>query len=96
MILYEIYRRRGDAGRKGVPPRPTGVDVDARGRALVDVRAEVTPVLQKTIRSLDGVVISSSPEYHSIIARVPAPQARAAGRRFRGPLHRAGGQCHDR
>ena len=70
-ILYEIYRRRGDASRKGVPPGPTGVDIDARGRALVDVRAEVTPALQKIIRSLGGVIISSSPEYHSIIARIP-------------------------
>jgi hypothetical protein len=70
-ILYEIYRRRGDDVRKGVPPGPTGVDVDARGRALVDVRADVTPALQKTIRSLGGVIVSSSPEYHSIIARIP-------------------------
>jgi hypothetical protein len=70
-ILYEIYRRRGDASRNGVPPGPTGVDVDARGRALVDVRAVVTPALQNTIRSLGGTIISSSPEYHSIIARVP-------------------------
>ena len=70
-ILYEIYRRRGDAARKGVPPGPTGVDVDSRGRALVDVRAEVTPALQKTIRSLGGVIMSSSPEHRSIVARVP-------------------------
>jgi hypothetical protein len=70
-ILYEIYRRRGEAIRKGVPPGPTGVDVDARGRALVDVRAEVTPALQKTIRSLGGVITSSSSEHHSIMARVP-------------------------
>jgi len=54
-----------------VPPGPTGVDVDARGRALVDVRAEVTPALQKTIRSLGGVITSSSSEHHSIMARVP-------------------------
>src|SRR5947207_15257786 len=51
-LLYEIYRRRGEASRKGVPPGPTGVDIDARGRALVDVRAEVTPALQKTIQTL--------------------------------------------
>jgi hypothetical protein len=70
-ILYEIYRRRGDARRKGVPPGPTGVDVDARGRALVDVRADVTSALEKTIRSLGGVIISSSPEHDSIMARVP-------------------------
>jgi hypothetical protein len=46
-ILYEIYRRRGDDVRNGVPPGPTGVDVDARGRALVDVRADVTPALRR-------------------------------------------------
>jgi hypothetical protein len=70
-ILYEIYRRRGDASRKGVPPGPTGVDVDGRGLALVDVRAEVTPALEQRIRSLGGAIISRSPDYHSIIARVP-------------------------
>ena len=92
-ILYEIYRRRGNAVRKGVPPGPTGVDVDARGRALVDVRAEVTPALQKTIRSLGGVILSSSPEYHSIIARVPLLRLeRLAGGsavRFIEPMARA-------
>src|SRR5881227_463049 len=69
-ILYEIYRRRGEASRKGVPPGPTGVDVDGRGRALVDVRAEVTPALQKSIQSAGGVIVSSSAEYRSVIARV--------------------------
>jgi hypothetical protein len=36
-LLYEIYRLRGEAERNGVPPGPTRVKVDARGRALVDV-----------------------------------------------------------
>jgi hypothetical protein len=31
----------------------------------------VTAALQKTIRSLGGVITSSSPEHHSIIGRVP-------------------------
>jgi hypothetical protein len=70
-VLYEIYRRRGEAERKGVPPGPTGVEVDARGRALVDVRAEVTPALERTIRSLGGTILSRSPEHHSIVARLP-------------------------
>jgi hypothetical protein len=92
-ILYEIYRRRGEADSKGVPPGPTGVDVDARGRALVDVRAEVRPALQKTIRSLGGVIISSSVEHRSIIARVPLLKLeRLAGDsavRFIEPMARA-------
>ena len=70
-LLYEIYRRRGEAQRKGVPPGPTGVDIDARERALVDVRADVTPALQKTIQALGSVIQSVSPEHRSIVARVP-------------------------
>lgn len=70
-LLYEIYRRRGEARRKGVPPGPTGVDIDARGRALIDLRAEVTPALQHAIQSLGGAIVSVSAEYQSIIARVP-------------------------
>ena len=34
-LLYEIYRLRGEAAQKAVPPGPTGVKIDARGRALV-------------------------------------------------------------
>jgi hypothetical protein len=70
-LLYEIYRLRGEAVRKGVPPGPTGVKIDARGRALVDVRAVVTPALQKKIRGLGGLVLSTSVRDQSTIARVP-------------------------
>jgi len=70
-LLYEIYRRRGEAARKGVPPGETGVRIDARGRALVDVRAAVTARLQKKIRRLGGVVLSTSGRDASTIARVP-------------------------
>ena len=68
-LLYEIYRRRGEAEQKGVPPGPTGVDIDAHGRALVDVRAEATAALQKTIRSRGGVIVTA--ERSSLRARVP-------------------------
>lgn len=70
-LLYEIYRRRGEAERKGVPQGPTGVKIDRRGRALVDVRAEATAALRKKIRSVGGIVVSSSREYRSTIARIP-------------------------
>ncbi len=70
-LLFEIYRRRGEAERKGVPPGPTDVKIDEAGRALVDVRAEVTPAIEKKIRDVDGVVVSTSTRYQSIIARVP-------------------------
>jgi len=70
-LLFEIYRARGEAERKGVPPGDTGVRIDTRGRALVDVRAPVTAALDRTIRRLGGVVLSSSESHKSIIARVP-------------------------
>ena len=70
-LLYEIYRRRGESQRKGVPPGPTTVDIDARDRALIDVRAEVSTALQNSIRTLGGVIVSVSSEHRSIIARVP-------------------------
>jgi hypothetical protein len=69
-ILFEIYRARGEAAQKGVPPE-TGVRVDARGRTIVDVRAPVTAALQHTIRRLGGVVLSTSSVHQSTIARIP-------------------------
>jgi hypothetical protein len=70
-LLYEIYRRRGEADRKGVPPEPTGVRIDALGRALVDIRAEPTAALQKKIGREGGVVVATSARDRSIVARVP-------------------------
>ena len=54
-----------------MPPDPTGVKLDQKGRALVDVRAEVTPALQKKVRKLGGTIQSTSREHRSIIAWVP-------------------------
>ena len=70
-LLYEIYRARGEAERKGVPPGPTGVRIDRRGRALVELRAAPTTSLLKAIRGAHGQVLSFSTQYRSIIARVP-------------------------
>jgi hypothetical protein len=70
-LLFEIYRRRGEAESRPVPPGDTGVRIDSRGRALVDVRAAVTPALHRAIRQLGGVVLSSSAPHQSTIARIP-------------------------
>ena len=59
-VLYEIYRVRGQAKQKNVPPGPTSVRIDKAGRAFVDVRAEVTPALEKKVRSLGGTIQSTS------------------------------------
>lgn len=65
-ILFEIDRARG----KEVPLE-TGIRVDERGRVLVDVRAPVTDALARTIRRLEGVVVSTSPDHESTIALMP-------------------------
>lgn len=70
-VLYEIYRRRGQAAAKHVPPGETGVKIDRKGRALVDVRADVTPALEKTLAALGATITSTSRQYHSILAWVP-------------------------
>lgn len=70
-LLYEIYRRRGQAVEKNVPPGETGVKIDQKGRALVDVRAAVTQALEKKVGSLGSTIVSTSREYRSIIAWIP-------------------------
>lgn len=70
-LLYELYRLRGQALQKQVPPGPTGVKMDRHRRALVDVRAEVTPALQAKVRALGGTIQSTSREYRSTIAWIP-------------------------
>ena len=62
---------RGVAREKGVPEGPTGVRLDDRHRALVDVRADVTPALLKTLRARGSAIVSTAPEYRSIIAWIP-------------------------
>src|SRR4026209_868293 len=70
-LLYELYRLRGAAKQKNVPPDPTGVKLDQKGRALIDVRAEVTPALQKKVQTLGVTIQSTSSDSRSIIAWVP-------------------------
>jgi hypothetical protein len=73
-LLYEIYRKRGQAGEKGVPPDATRVDLDKHDRALVDIRAVVTPALLANVKKTGATIVSSSTKYRSIIARVPLLQ----------------------
>ena len=70
-LLYEIDRVRGPAAENTVPPRRTGVKLDGKKRALVDIRADATPGLQRKVASLKGTIVSISHEYRSIIAWIP-------------------------
>ena len=70
-LLYEITRLQGDAEPASAPSRRTTVKVDRKHRALVDVRADVTPELEKKMRSLKATIVSTSPEYRTIVAWMP-------------------------
>ncbi len=70
-LLYEIYRLQGKAEEKHVPPGATGVKIDVKKRALVDLRADLTPGLQKKLDAVGSAVVSTSPATHSIIAWIP-------------------------
>jgi hypothetical protein len=70
-VMTAIYRRRGDARGKVVVANSAGIAVDRHGRALVDVRAQVRPELEKKFRALGGVVVSTSSTYDSIVGWMP-------------------------
>ena len=71
-VLSAIYHRRGDAKARTVAAStPGSIQVDRHGRALVDVRAQIRPELQKKFKALGGIVVSTSSTYDSIVGWVP-------------------------
>lgn len=70
-LLYALYRERGDAEVKGVPPGELRVKYDAKRRAFVDIRARVSSQLLTTIKTFGGEVVSSSARYADIRAYLP-------------------------
>lgn len=70
-VLSEIYRRRGEARHSSLPVERGRVPLDRHGRVLVDVRADVQPALEKKIRALGGVIVSSSIPSRSIVGWMP-------------------------
>ena len=70
-VLSEIQLRRGDHKPAARSASNGRVRIDRHGRALVDVRAQVKPELQKKIRALGGVVVSTSDAYDSIVSWMP-------------------------
>lgn len=69
-LLYALYARRGESTQRGTPTETT-VEIDADGRTLIDVRAEVTPQLEAQIRALGGTIVSTSETHRSILTRFP-------------------------
>ena len=86
-LLYALKQKRGET--RGVPTERINIELDQKGRALVDITARVSPQVSSQIRKLGGVVISEEPQYHSIRARLALEKLEAlAGRKdvsFIGP-----------
>lgn len=70
-LLYALYRKRGEAEAKGVPPGELRVKLDEKGRAIVSIRARVTRSLLAKIKRLGGEIVSSSGQYKDIQAHLP-------------------------
>lgn len=70
-VLAAMYHRRGDAKGNVVSMNAARVQVDRHGRALVDVRAQLRPALEKKIKALGGIVVSTSATYDSIVGWMP-------------------------
>ncbi len=67
-LLYALKQKRGET--RGVPTERIIIDVDQKGRALVDITAKVSPQVTSQIRKLGGIVISEDGRYHTIRARL--------------------------
>ena len=65
-LLYALKQKRGET--RGVPTERIVIEVDQKGRALVDITARVTSKVTPYIRKLGGIVISEDQRYHTIRA----------------------------
>jgi flagellar biosynthesis/type III secretory pathway M-ring protein FliF/YscJ len=71
-VMTAIYHRRGDARGKAIAASvDQRVQVDRHGRALVDVRAQVSPELEKKFKALGGIVTAKSVTYDSLVGWLP-------------------------
>ncbi len=90
-LLYALKQKRGVT--KGVPTQRIEIEVDQRGRALVDITAIVTPQVLAQIRKLGGEVISDDANYHTIRARLALEKLEALAKlkdvRFIAPFAQA-------
>ena len=65
-LLYALKQKRGET--RGVPTERINIELDQKGRALVDITARVSPQVTSRIRKLGGIVISEDARYHTIRA----------------------------
>jgi subtilisin family serine protease len=76
-LLYTRKMRRGKAIANGVQKLRTGVQVEADGTTLVDVRGEVTESVLAQMEALGATIVNNFPEYQAVRARIPIDQVEA-------------------
>jgi hypothetical protein len=90
-LLYALKQKRGET--RGVPSDPIKLDLDQKGRALVDITAIVTAEVLAQIRKLGGESISNDARYHTIRARLALEKLEVLAKRndvrFIAPAARA-------
>jgi len=78
-LLYALKQKRGIT--KGIPTERIELEVDPKGRPLVDITADVTPQVKAQIRKLGGTVISEDASLHTIRARLALEKLEALANR---------------
>ncbi len=70
-LLYRLKQKRGGQIAPGVENLAIGVREGSDGRALLDIRAKVTPEVLEAIRQAGGEVISAHEQFDAIRAKLP-------------------------
>ncbi len=78
-LLNALKQKRGET--RGVPTERIKLDLDQKGRALVDITGSVSPQLTSQIRKLGGIVISQEAAYHTMRARLALEKMEALAAR---------------
>ena len=90
-LLYALKQKHGKT--KGVPSERIKLELDQKGRALVDITAIVTPQVLARIRKLGGEVTSEDARYHTIRASLALEKMEALAKlkdvRFIAPAAQA-------
>ena len=65
-LLFALKQKRGET--RGVPVAPIELELDGKGRALVDINATVSSRLESQIQKLGGAIVFKDSRYRSIRA----------------------------
>ncbi|MEM7482855.1 MAG: S8 family serine peptidase [Acidobacteriota bacterium] len=80
-LLIEVLRQRRDPATARLQEFRTGIDLDARERVMVDIRAEVTDELLAAVNDLGGWVESAFPRWNTLRVQLPLAALEALAER---------------